>query len=141
MNYGYIVCIKKYVTIIGVTTRIVFNVFNRIRMINNEGTVIGFITTIDILYTIKDGKDINNNTIGYTMTVNPTVIKQNKDIEDQTVGVRYKNSISMIAVLEDYERIIGICSRSDILKETLKERFVVIGTKKPTTTITIIGEG
>jgi predicted transcriptional regulator len=35
----------------------------------------------------------------------------------------------MIPVLEDYERIIGICSRSDILKETLKDRFVVIGTK------------
>lgn len=136
----YIVCIKKYVTIIGVITRIVFDVFNRI-CINNEWTVIGFITTIDILYNIKDEKDINNNTIKYTMTVNPIVIKQNKDIEDQTVGVKDKNGISMIPVLEDYERIIGICSRSDILKQTLKDRFVVIGTKKPTTTITIIGEG
>jgi hypothetical protein len=47
MKYGYIVCIKKYVTI-GVTTRIAFNVFNRIHMVNNEGNVIGFITTIDI---------------------------------------------------------------------------------------------
>ena len=140
MKYGFIVCIKKYITI-GVTTRIAFNVFNRIRMINNEGTVIGFITTIDILYNIKDEKDINNNTIRYTMIFNPTVIKQNKDIEDQTVGVKDKNGISMIPVLEYYERIIGICSRSDILKETLKDIFVVIGTKKPTTTITIIGEG
>ena len=134
----YIVCIKKYVTIIGVITRIVFDVFNRI-CINNEWTVIGFITTIDILYNIKDEKDINNNTIRYTMTFNPTVIKQNKDIKDQTVGVKDKNGISMIPVLEDYERIIGICSRSDILKETLKDRFVVICTKKPT--IKIIGEG
>ena len=66
------------------------------------------------------------------MTVNPIVIKQNKDIEDQTVGVKNKNGISMIPVLEDYERIIGICSRSDILKETLKDRFVVICTKKHT---------
>ena len=66
------------------------------------------------------------------MTVNPIVIKQNKHIEDQTVGVKNKNGISMIPVLEDYERIIGICSRSDILKETLKDRFVVICTKKPT---------
>jgi predicted transcriptional regulator len=110
-------------------------------MINNEGTVIGIITTIDVLYNIKDEKDINYNTIRYTMTFNPTAIKQNKDIEDQTVGVKDKNGISMSPVLEDYERIIGICSRSDILKETLKDRFVVIGTKKPTTTITIIGEG
>ena len=105
---------------IGVTTRIAFNIFNRIRMINNEGTVIGFITTIDIVYNIKDEKDINNNTIRYTMIFNPTVIKQNKDIEDQTVGVKDKNGISMIPVLEDYERIIGICSRSDILKRNLK---------------------
>ena len=75
------------------------------------------------------------------MTVNPTVIKQNNDIEDQTIDVRDKNGISMIPILEVYERIIGICSRSGILKETLKERSVVIGTKKPTTTITIIGEG
>jgi predicted transcriptional regulator len=74
------------------------------------------------------------------MTFNPTVIKQNKDIDVQTVGVKDKNGISMIPVLEDYERIIRICSRSDILKETLKDRFVVIDTKKPTTTI-IIGEG
>ena len=88
---------------IGVTTRIVFNVFNGILIINNEGTVIGFITTIDILYAIKDGKDINNNTIGDTMIVNPTLIKQNKDIEDQTIGVRDKNGIFMIPVLEDYE--------------------------------------
>jgi hypothetical protein len=73
------------------------------------------------------------------MTFNPTVIKQNKDIEDQTVGVKDKNGISMIPVLEDYERISGICSRSDILKENLKGRFVIQGTKKPTT-ITIIGE-
>ena len=55
------------------------------------------------------------------MTFNPTVIKQNKDIEDPTVGVKDKNGISMIPVLEDYERIIGICSRSDILKQTLKD--------------------
>ena len=90
MKYGYIVCIKKYVTIIGVTTRIVFDVFNRIRIINNEWTVIGFITTIDILYNIKDEKDINNNTIRYTMKFNPTVIKQNKDIEDQTLALGIK---------------------------------------------------
>jgi len=46
------------------------------------------------------------------MTFNLTVIKQNKDIEDQTVGVKDKNGISMIP-----------------------------GTKKLTTIIAIIGEG
>ena len=54
------------------------------------------------------------------MKYNPTVIKQNKDIEDQTVGVKDKNGISMIPVLEDYERIIGICSEIRYIKRNLK---------------------
>jgi predicted transcriptional regulator len=72
------------------------------------------------------------------MTVNPIVINQNKDIEE-TIDLINKNRISMIPVVEDDGRIIGICSRSDILKEILNERFVVIGRKKTTTTT--IGEG
>ena len=72
------------------------------------------------------------------MTVNPIVINQNKDIEE-TIDLINKNRISMIPVVEDDERIIGICSRYDILKEILNERFVVIGRKKTTTTT--IGEG
>jgi predicted transcriptional regulator len=50
-----------------------------------------------------------------------------------------KNGISMIPVIEYDGRIIGICSRSDILKEILNKRFLVIGRKKIATTM--IGEG
>jgi len=72
------------------------------------------------------------------MTVNPIMIKQNLDI-DETIGFMDKNGIYIILVVEDDGRIIGICSRSDILKEILNERFVVIGRKKTVTTT--IGEG
>src|SRR5215213_10197786 len=114
-----IVCAKKNATIIEAATRIVLGGFNGIPI-------------------IKDGKDINSTTIGDIMTVNPIVINQNKDIEE-TIDIINKNRISMIPVVEDDGRIIGICSRSDILKEILNERFVVIGRKKTTTTT--IGEG
>lgn len=66
------------------------------------------------------------------MTVNP-----NKDMEE-TISILDKNDISMIPVLEYDWRIIGICSRSDISKEILNERFLVIGRKKTATTT--IGE-
>ena len=124
-----VVCAKKDATIIEVATRIVLGIFNGIPIINDDGTVIGIITRIDILRAIKDGKDINNTPIEDIMTVNPIVIKQNIDIEE-TIGIMDKNGISMIPVVEDDGRIIGICSRSDILKEILNERFVVIGRKK-----------
>ena len=133
-----IVCAKKDATIIEVATRIVLGVFNGIPIINDDGMVIGIITTIDILRVIKEGKDLNNTTVGDIMAVNPIVIKQNKDIEE-AIDIMDKNGIFMIPVVEDDGRIIGICSRSDILKEILNERFVVIGRKKTITTT--IGEG
>jgi predicted transcriptional regulator len=45
----------------------------------------------------------------------------------------------MLPVIENDGRIIGICSRSDIIKEILDERFVTIGRKRTVTTT--IGEG
>jgi len=46
------------------------------------------------------------------------------------IDIMDKNGISMIPVVEDDGRIIGICPRSNILKEILNERFVMIGRKK-----------
>ena len=53
-----IVCAKKDATIIEVATRIVLGVFNGIPIINDDGMVIGIITTIDILRAIKEEKDL-----------------------------------------------------------------------------------
>lgn len=128
-----VVCAKKNATIIEAATRIVLGGFNGIPIINDDGVVIGMLTTIDILNAIKAGKDINSATIEEIMTVNPIVINQNKEIEE-TIDIMNKNRISMVPVVEDDGRIIGICSRSDIIKEILNERFVVIGRKKITTT-------
>ena len=128
-----VVCAKKNATIIEAATRIVLGGFNGIPIINDDGMVIGMLTTIDILNAIKAGKDINRATIDEIMTVNPIVINQNKEIEE-TIDIMNKNRISMVPVVEDDSRIIGICSRSDIIKEILNERFVVIGRKKITTT-------
>ena len=95
------------------------------------------ITTIDILRAMKEGKDLNNTTIEEIMTVNPTVINQNKDI-GETISIMDKNGIFMIPIIEDDRRIIGICPRHDILKEILNERSIFICKKNITTTI---GEG
>ncbi|MDR4510261.1 MAG: CBS domain-containing protein [Nitrososphaeraceae archaeon] len=133
-----IICAKKDATIIEVATRIVLGGINGVPIINDDGVPIGIITTIDILRAIKDGKDLNNTTIGDIMKNNPLVTKQNDGIEE-TIDIMDKNGISMIPVVEDDGRIIGICSRSDILKEILNERFVMIGRKKTTTTTLGVG--
>jgi hypothetical protein len=50
-----------------------------------------------------------------------------------------KNSISIPLVIENVVRIIGICSRLDIIKEILNRRFVAICRKRTVTTT--ISEG
>jgi predicted transcriptional regulator len=45
----------------------------------------------------------------------------------------------MLPVVQDDGRLIGVCSRSDVLKEILNERFVTIGMKR--TAIRTLGEG
>lgn len=133
-----IICAKKDATIIEVATRIVLGGINGVPIIDDDGVPIGMITTIDVLRAINDGKDLNNTTIGDIMKNNPLVTKQNDEIE-KTIDIMDKNGISMIPVVEDDGRIIGICSRSDILKEILNERFVMIGRKKTTTTTLGVG--
>ena len=66
-----IVCAKENATIIEAATRIVLGGFNGIPIINDDGMVIGILTTLDILNAIKDSKDINSTAIGEIMTVNP----------------------------------------------------------------------
>jgi predicted transcriptional regulator len=133
-----IICAKVNVTVMEIATRIVLGVVNGMPIINNDGKVIGIITTIDLLRAIKSGKDLKITTANEIMTVNPLVINQDTEV-DKIIDIMDKNNISMLPVIENDGRIIGICSRSDIIKEILNERFVTIGRKRTVTTT--IGEG
>lgn len=48
-----VVCAKIDATIIEVATRIILGIFNGIPIINDDGTVIGVITRIDIYVLLK----------------------------------------------------------------------------------------
>jgi CIC family chloride channel protein len=107
-------------------------------IIDDNGSVIGIITTIDILRAIRDGKDLNTLLVRDLMTQNPLLVKQNTRIEE-VIDIMDKKGIEMVPVVEDDDsRIIGVISRSDILKEKLNEKFVTIGRERTVTTT--IGE-
>src|SRR5919108_4175454 len=133
-----VVAAKDNATIIEVSTRLVLGVFNGMPIINDNGSVIGIITAIDILRAIRDGKDLNTLLVRDLMTRNPSVVNQNTKIEE-VIDIMDKKGIEMVPVVEDGDgRIIGVISRSDILKEKLNERFVTIGRERTVTTT--IGE-
>jgi predicted transcriptional regulator len=51
-------------------------------IIDDNGSVIGIITAIDILRAIRDGKDLNTLLVRDLMTQNPSVVNQNTKIEE-----------------------------------------------------------
>jgi CBS domain-containing protein len=134
-----IVAAKDNATVIEISTRLVLGVFNGMPIIDDNGSVIGIITTIDILRAIRDGKDLNTLLVRDLMTQNPLLVKQNTRIEE-VIDIMDKKGIEMVPVVEDDDdsRIIGVISRSDILKEKLNEKFVTIGRERTVTTT--IGE-
>ena len=129
-----VVAAKDNATVIEVSIRLVLGVFNGMPIIDDNGSVIGIITAIDILRAIRDGKDINTLLVRDLMTQNPSVVNQNTKIEE-VIDIMDKKGIEMVPVVEDNDgRIIGVISRSDILKEKLNEKFVTIGREKTVTT-------
>ncbi|HZA64798.1 MAG TPA: CBS domain-containing protein [Nitrososphaeraceae archaeon] len=128
-----VVAAKENATVIEIATRLVLGAFNGVPIINDSGSVTGIITAIDILRAIRDGKSLDSILVRDLMTPNPSVVKQDTAIE-QVIDVMDKKGIEMVPVVEDDGRLIGVISRSDILKEKINERFVTIGREKTVTT-------
>jgi CBS domain-containing protein len=131
-----VIAAKDNVTAIEIGTRLVLGAFNGLPIIDDNGTVIGIVTTIDILRAIRDGKDLEKMLARDLMTKNPSVVIQDTKIED-IIDIMDKKGIEMVPVVEkegSSTRLIGIVSRSDILTEKMNERFVTVGRKRIATT-------
>ncbi len=125
-------------SLIEVATRIILGVFNGMPIIDGNGHPVGQITTIDILKAIRNGKDINNTIVKEVMSPNPFTVEENTSV-DEIIKLMDKYGVMMVPVVQKDGRLIGVSSRSDILKEILNEKFVAIGRKRTVTT-TIGGE-
>jgi predicted transcriptional regulator len=121
---------------IEVATRIILGTINGMPIISkDDGKLLGQVTTIDILRAVRNGSNLTTVVASKIMSPNPISVRQDTDVND-IIDLMDRNGIIMVPVIENDGRLIGICSRSDILKEILNERFVTIGrTKKVTTTI------
>jgi CBS domain-containing protein len=58
------------------------------------------------------------------MTRNPVVVKQDTEINEV---IELENSIILVPVINDQQRLVGVVSRLDILRQNLSEKFVTIG--------------
>ncbi len=131
-----IIAATENVTAMEVATRIVLGAINGMPVIGkDDGKLLGLVTTVDILRVIKNGGDLTTIIAKEIMSPHALSVKQDADIND-VIDIMDRNGVMMVPVIENDGRLIGVCSRSDILKEILNERFVTIGrTRTVTTTI------
>ncbi|HET7285035.1 MAG TPA: CBS domain-containing protein, partial [Nitrososphaeraceae archaeon] len=107
---------------------IVLGAFNGVPIIDNDGKVIGIVTTIDLLKAISEDKGLDTMSAKEVMTSNPAVVNQDATV-DEIIDILYRKRIDMLPVVEEDGRLIGVVSRQDILMEKLNERFVTIDRK------------
>ena len=122
-----IIAAAENVTAIEVATRIVLGAINGMPVIGkDDGKLLGVVTTIDILRAITNGRDLTTIIAKELMSPDPLSVKEDTEV-NEIIDIMDKNGIIMLPVVEKDGRLIGICSRSDVLKEILNERFVTIG--------------
>jgi len=128
-----IVAAKDNATAIEIATRLVLGTFNGLPIIDDQGKVIGIVTTVDLLHAIEEGKNLDNMSARDLMTRSPAVVHQ-ETTTSEMIDIMYRKRIDMLPVVEDDGRLIGVVSREDILREKLNERFLVLDRKMPVTT-------
>ncbi|HEX2169427.1 MAG TPA: CBS domain-containing protein [Nitrososphaera sp.] len=128
-----IIAATENVSAIEVATRIVLSAINGMPVISrDDGRLLGVVTTIDILRAIRGGGDLTKIMAKELMSSQPVSVKEDTDV-NEIIDQMDKNGIMMIPVVENDGRLIGVCSRSDVLKEILNERFVTIGMTRTVT--------
>jgi CBS domain-containing protein len=129
-----IIAATENVSAIEVATRIVLGAINGMPIISkDDGKLLGVVTTIDILRAIRNGGDLTRIIAKEIMSPHPLSVNEDTDV-NEIIDIMDKNGIMMLPVVEnDGSRLIGVCSRSDVLKEILNERFVTIGMTRTVT--------
>jgi CBS domain-containing protein len=129
-----IIAATENVSAIEVATRIVLGAINGMPVISkDDGKLLGVVTTIDILRTIRSRGDLTTIIAKEIMSPDPFSVKEDTDV-NEIIDIMDKNGIMMLPVVEKNDgRLIGVCSRSDVLKGILNERFVTIGMTKTVT--------
>ena len=128
-----IIAATENVSAIEVATRIVLGAINGMPIISkDDGKLLGVVTTIDILRAIRNGRDLTRIIAKEIMSPHAFSVKEDAD-SNEIIDIMDKNGIMMLPVVENDGRLIGVCSRSDVLKEILNERFVTIGMTRTVT--------
>src|SRR5919112_1585126 len=115
-----------------ISSRLLAGEFNGVPVVDDNGSVIGIVTALDILKAIQEGnRKLNTMVARDIMTPNPSVVKRDTSI-DEIISIMVQKEIVLVPVVEDdnNKKLVGVVARLDILRERLNEGFVTIGKRE-----------
>jgi CBS domain-containing protein len=115
-----------------ISTRLLAGEFNGMPIVDDNGSVVGVVTALDILKSIQGGNEKLNTTVARDiMTPNPSVVKKDTPI-DEVISIMVQKEIVLVPVVEDdkSKKLIGVVARLDILRQKLNEGFLTIGKRE-----------
>ncbi len=108
-----------------VATYMLLGGFSGMPVVDEEGTVLGIVTELDILRTLRVHKPLETTTIGEIMT--PDVISVDPSTPvDQIMRTLDTEHIQRIPVLRD-GRVVGVVSRPDIIRAVVSPQLKRLG--------------
>src|SRR5437868_14231664 len=86
-----------------ISARLLAGEFNGLPVVDNNGSVVGIVTAIDILKAIRDedgNRQLNTMVAKDIMTPDPSVVKKGASMED-VIDIMVKKQIELVPVVED----------------------------------------
>ena len=115
-----------------ISARLLAGEFNGVPVVDDNGSVVGVVTALDILRASQEGnKKLNTMVARDIMTPNPSIVKQDTPI-DEVISIMVQKEIVLVPVVEDdnSKKLVGVVARLDILREKLNEGFLTIGKRE-----------
>ena len=106
-----------------IAAQLVRNEFSGMPVTERDGTVVGIVTEADILRVLGEGKALETLTASDIMTAKPTTVDMEAPITE-IIQVLQEHRILRVPVTER-EHLVGIISRSDIIRAVLEPEFMV----------------
>ena len=107
-------------------TKLLIGNFNGLPVIDSSIKVLGIVTAVDILRAARQGKNLDRLRAIYLMTRNPVVVKEDTEL-NEVIDVILHKAIILVPVINNEQRLVGVVSRLDILRQNLNEKFLTIG--------------
>lgn len=119
-------------TCIDLARKILSGFFSGLPVVNNDGQVVGIVSEIDLLELIHKDRSALYTTITKDVMHSPAIcVNENDDVES-VISVLMENKFVRVPVVKDGE-LVGIISRSDILRSFVRDDFIVFDSGEKTT--------